>query len=74
MLWAVCWFLIGGYKMKRSEMFLALYNEFGHRLNSIELVNEILTFLESQGMRPPLNIDSEDFPFAYEWEPEDEKK
>jgi hypothetical protein len=39
--------------MKRSEMFLALYNEFGHKLNSIVLVDEILTFLEKQGMRPP---------------------
>lgn len=32
---------------------------------------DLLDMIEGFGMQPPLNINSEDFPFAYEWEDEE---
>jgi len=66
--------------MKRSEMVKALQDRFNTTdVDAIaDLADEILGFLESKGMQPPLCTKSlnndEYFTFVYEWEPEDEEQ
>jgi hypothetical protein len=60
--------------MKRSEMLKLLadaieYHEWKGEPD--EVADHILTFIEKQGMQPPLNVNSEGFSFFYEWEDEE---
>ena len=69
--------------MKRSEMIEHIAQELidvavdersyktAYRAYFQRKAADLLDMIEGFGMQPPLNINSEDFPFAYEWEGEE---